>query len=144
MNPRATPGLGTVGRTGVVHARGTTIAMLWDLLFVTPHELTTRAAPITLYLDLILRHRCAWLGTGGRPLACRPAFPALRPPKSGGIGCKCGARGTGFRRLRRTENARTIDNCGHSRFIVVNRNCRSSCINLRRRRWGSWAEGCHL
>jgi hypothetical protein len=59
MNPRATPCLGTVGRSGVAHARGTTVPMLWDLLYATPQELTTRAAPITLYLDQILRHRCA-------------------------------------------------------------------------------------
>jgi hypothetical protein len=64
-------------------------------------------------------------------MACRPALPALRRPESGGHGCKCGARGTGFRYSRRTKNARTIDNYGHSRFIMVNRNCRSCCMNLK-------------
>jgi hypothetical protein len=43
-------------------------------------------------------------------MACRPALPALRRPESGGHGCKCGARGTGFRYSRRTKNA---EGCHH-------------------------------
>jgi hypothetical protein len=76
MNPRATPCLGTAGRTGVAHTRGTTVPMLWDLLYVTPQELATRAAPIALYFDLILRHRCAVHGR----LALGKRTPSIMRP----------------------------------------------------------------
>ena len=39
-----------------------------------------------------------------------------------------------IRSSRSTKDARTVDNYGQSRFIVVIRNPRSRCINLQRRR----------